>query len=506
MLFNSYEFILLFFPVVFATFHSLTRHKRYRPAMLWLVAASLFFYSWQNPAYLLLLLASITANFATSHMLVYRDSARWRQCWLILGIIGNLLPLAFYKYADFILQNLQTIGLLQERERTSPALPLAISFFTFQQIAFLTDTYRTGKAQKNFLEYTFCVSFFPHLIAGPLIYYREFIEQLTKGRQHLLVPDNIIRGFILFILGLSKKVLIGDMLGNIIQPAFDSSAGPTGAFDAWAGSILFGFQIYFDFSAYSDMAIGLAYMMGLKLPVNFDSPYQSITYREFWRRWHVTLFRFFRDHVYRPLQGHEPSPARRFALTFLVFFLSGLWHGAAWTFIAWGLANWALVVLNDLWLMLPGIRHTLQHVPSIIRIFIGRSFVFICMSWTFMLFRSPDFSRAWDFLRLAFSAAHTQDSSIASFIETTTTFAFIHELTSLSAITLICTGIILLLALVWGFPNAVRLTLSHDDYYHEEQRSFKFSYTMPWCIFIAILLWASLLGLPSATKFIYFQF
>lgn len=507
MLFNSYDFILVFFPAVFLGYYWLTKQQYYRAAMHWLVLSSFVFYSWQIPAHTFVLLLSIIFNFCIGNLLVAKTNPNWQKLLLSIGVIGNLVPLAYFKYAGFILENLHSFGLLDELRIQELILPLAISFFTFQQIAFLADTYRTGKAHKDFLEYVFCVVFFPHLIAGPLIYYREFLEQLRQGNQRALITDNIVRGSLLFTLGLAKKILLGDQLGAIVKPVFDGEVGPACAFDAWMGSFLFGFQIYFDFSAYSDMAIGLGYMFGLKLPVNFDSPYQAVTYREFWRRWHVTLFRFFRDHIYLPLKGNTSSQARVFILTFLVFFLSGLWHGAAWNFIVWGVANWAIVVLNDIWLNLPGMPKILSGIPRTVKTIIGRLFVFLAMSWTFMVFRSPDFSRVNDFLNMAFGNKEIGNSIVLRAVEESSLFSLAHQLTALPVMGYLLGITAGMLALAWFCPNAVRFMLAHDQSYSAEPSSkICFRYSIGWGAFLAMILCAALLGIPSTTKFIYFQF
>lgn len=498
MLFNSYEFLFLFLPCVFAIHRILLKYHAPLPCILgWLCTASLFFYSWWRPEYLLLLSTSLAFNYGIARCLKQSTRQIFRKLALTTGTLLNVFLLAYFKYTGFLLLNLTEIGLWHDPV-PDITLPLAISFFTFQQIAYLVTCYREPESTCSLLEHVFFISFFPHLIAGPIVYKNELVDQVRQGKLFTSTPLHWQQGLALFIIGLSKKLLIGDNIAPLIGPLYDTG-GPEGSYDAWLGSFLFGFQIYFDFSAYSDMALGLAALFGLKLPINFDSPYKATTYREFWRLWHVTLFRFLRDYIYIPLCPNAPSAAIKACLGFLVFLLSGLWHGAAWTFVAWGVLNWILVVINDVWIHFW--ERTGMTVSSVISQTVGRIYVFIAMSLTFMLFRSPDFKTAWTFLKTLFTSSDTMNSQIVSAIAQTRPAIFLSPSHDILAYTPLL-AVILLLILVWKAPNAVRYTL-HDDHPGPDKPMPSNAITAA-CL--GILAWMSIMSIPNSTQFLYFQF
>ena len=310
MLFSSLEFILGYLPVTLAVFYFARRVWGTRVALAWLTAASLFFYGWWNPAYLLLLVGSIGFNYIFRLWLSRPGSAR---LLLALGIGANLGLLGYFKYAGFFVAN---FGAVSGNGPTVEGivLPLAISFFTFQQIAYLIDAYRGQAGERNLLRYCMFVSFFPQLIAGPIVLHREMLPQLHSDRFGNLTARKLAVGGTIFILGLGKKVILADSLAGSADPIFDAAAGGATLtlLEAWIGALAFTFQIYFDFSGYSDMAIGLAYMFGLRLPINFDSPYKAGSIIDFWRRWHMTLSRFLRDYLYIPLGGNRKGEGRRY--------------------------------------------------------------------------------------------------------------------------------------------------------------------------------------------------
>lgn len=498
MLFNSYEFLLLFLPGVFLTHRLLLLSGASTQLLLvWFCVTSSFFYAWWEPHYLLLLYSSLLLNFSCVQVLRQPIRTYIRKGTLAAGVMANLGLLAYFKYTGFILTNLQQTGLWHDPV-PNIVLPLAISFFTFQQIAYLVTCYRDPQNSCSLLEHIFFITFFPHLIAGPIVYKNELVDQVRDGRLAAATARHWQQGLSLFIIGLSKKLLIGDNIAWLINPLYDHG-GPTGSLDAWLGSILFGFQIYFDFSAYSDMALGLAYLFGLRLPINFDSPYQATHYREFWRRWHVTLFRFLRDHVYIPLRHEKHGQLAKILLTLLVFFLSGLWHGAAWTFVAWGVINGILVILNDKWLLLCDRR--LLTIPDWIKTALGRSFVLIAMSLTFMLFRAPDFHTATAFLSHLFSAADITNSQLLATAKTTS-WGFLLPSSDITLATALCMLCALLAWLVWCAPNAVRYSL--DDYHTPSVT--RMPNTKHIAIALGLLAWCSIMAIPASTSFLYFQF
>jgi alginate O-acetyltransferase complex protein AlgI len=333
MLFSSIGFIFGFLPIVLATFHVLIGLGRTDAAKLWLIAASVVFYGNFIPIHLLLLGTSTVTNFLIGRLLLSNPS----RTILTLGLIFNLAILATFKYADFLVTNvnallglgLPTFGIV---------LPLALSFFTFQKIAYLIDVYREGAPRYSFRDFVLFVVFFPQLIAGPIVHHRQIMPQISRlgiGRDRQL---DVAVGATAFVLGLFKKVGVADSLAAYADSTFGAAGRgvPLDLLTAWVGVVAFALQIYFDFSGYSDMALGLGRMFGIQLPVNFLSPYKSTSIIEFWRRWHITLSEFLRNYLYIPLGGNRHGMVRRYANLWIVMLLGGLWHGANWTFVVWG--------------------------------------------------------------------------------------------------------------------------------------------------------------------------
>ncbi len=359
MLFNSSEFIFFFLPITWLGFFGIGRYSHHRVAIAWLVGASLFFYSWWNPAYLGLILFSILFNYAAGTVLSQHmaqgpsglggASSATGKALLGFGVGVNLALLGYFKYANFFVDNLNAVA------RTDFVLgpillPLAISFFTFQQIAYLVDTYRGETREYNFLHYCLFVTFFPQLIAGPIVHHREMLPQFARDTVYRINPRCLLIGCTVFGIGLFKKMM-ADSVAVFATPMFDAAETGLGVtfFDAWAGSLAYTLQLYFDFSGYSDMAIGLGNMFNIRLPLNFHSPYKANNIIDFWRRWHMTLSRFLRDYLYIPLGGNKKGRARRYVNLMATMLLGGLWHGAAWTFVVWGGLHGVYLVVNHGW-------------------------------------------------------------------------------------------------------------------------------------------------------------
>ena len=346
MLFNSYGFIFAFLPLALAGFFIAGRWGR-AAATAWLLLASVFFYGWWNPRFVGLLAASIVFNFAVARCILAAPPAgKRRRAWLWGGVGVDLAALAYFKYANFFLDNLAP-----GHAHLDVVLPLGISFFTFTQIAFLVDASRGQVDRVEPLRYGLFVTFFPHLIAGPLYHHSQVIPQLRAPGW--LRPDaaNLQAGLYYFVIGLFKKAVVADSLSPIADLVFNGAAQGQ-RFDglsALLGVLAFTFQLYFDFSGYSDMAIGLARMLNVRLPLNFASPYRAASIIDFWRRWHITLSAFLRDYLYIPLGGNRHGKARRHVNLMATMLLGGLWHGAAWTFVAWGAAHGAFLVVNHAW-------------------------------------------------------------------------------------------------------------------------------------------------------------
>ena len=352
MLFNSYPFILIFLPITLFVFFRIGAWGHHRIAISWLVAASLFFYGWWNPAYLGLLIGSVLFNYSVGIGLASGSSETrlGKKGLLIAGIAGNLAAIGYFKYANFFV-NAANQGLGTEYHLAPIILPLAISFFTFQQIAYLVDVYRGETREHHFLQYCLFVTFFPQLIAGPIVHHKEMLHQFAKDSLYKFKHENVSVGLTIFFIGLFKKVIIADTVAQFSTPVFNAAAAGTDItfFEGWGAALAFTFQLYFDFSGYSDMAIGLGRMFGVRLPLNFNSPYKATNIIDFWRRWHMTLSRFMLDYLYIPLGGNQKGPVRQYMNLIITMLLGGLWHGAGWTFVIWGGLHGVYLFINHAW-------------------------------------------------------------------------------------------------------------------------------------------------------------
>jgi alginate O-acetyltransferase complex protein AlgI len=350
MLFNSLTFIFAFLPIVWIVFVVVSRAGGHA-AVAWVCLASLVFYGYNSLYFLAVLLASVTANFVAARALLRLTSSLGRRALLALIVAGNLLVLGYFKYANFFAENvLNRFGFDFVFD---VALPLGISFYTFQKIALMVDIYRSDVKDVRPLDYVFFISFFPQLIAGPIVHYKEVVPQLGAFRRDR--NADLVAGLSMFIIGLFKKVVIADSAAVPATRFFDAvAAGAAPGFgDAWFAALCYGLQIYFDFSAYSDMAVGLGRMFGIDLPINFASPYKASSIIEFWRRWHITLSRFLRDYVYIPLGGGRHGAAQRSVNLFATMIIGGAWHGAAWAFVVWGALHGSFLLLNHAWRKTP---------------------------------------------------------------------------------------------------------------------------------------------------------
>ncbi|MEA4924902.1 MAG: MBOAT family protein [Syntrophomonadaceae bacterium] len=350
MLFNSYEYIFLFLPVSLIIYFVLNKFTATSSwSILWLVLTSLFFYSWWNPVYLPLILISMAVNYLVGLALVNSsNSSRFSpKSILIIGISFNLLLLGYFKYTDFLITNINQF-ISADFPLRHIILPLGISFFTFTQIAYLVDAYRSEAKEYKPANYALFVTFFPHLLAGPILHHKEMMPQFESRENKTLNYKNLAEGVFLFFIGLFKKVIIADTLAQAANFGFDT-ASSLSLIEAWVTSLSYTFQLYFDFSGYTDMAIGSALMFNIRLPLNFNSPYKSLSIQEFWRRWHITLGRFLRQYIYIPLGGNRTREANIYRNLMITFLLGGLWHGAGWTFVFWGFLHGAGLVMQRIW-------------------------------------------------------------------------------------------------------------------------------------------------------------
>lgn len=395
MLFNSYSFIFLFLPLTLAVFWILQDRQGVRPALGWLVLASLAYYGWWEPKYLGLILVSVGVNYGLGQALA---RARAGKPLLVLGVTVNLAGLLWFKYAGFLVVNLnQVVG--TDYHLGEIVLPLAISFFTFQQIAYLVDIHRGATPAGDLLHYLLFVTFFPQLIAGPVVQQSEMLPQYRSPHPASHRAEHLAVGLSIFVLGLFQKVVLADGVAAYVAPVFE--AADEGAvitfFEAWGGALSYTYQIYFDFSGYSDMAIGLACMFGFRLPVNFNSPYQATGIIDFWRRWHMTLSRFLKYYLYIPLGGNRRGHARHLINLLLTMVLGGLWHGAGWNFVIWGAWHGIFLVLNTLWRSLRS-GWTGQPAPRWERA-LGAALTFVLVVLVWIFFRAETLAGALGILR-----------------------------------------------------------------------------------------------------------
>ncbi|OYO27858.1 MBOAT family protein [Janthinobacterium sp. PC23-8] len=384
MLFNSWIFLLGFLPVTLAGFFLLGRRSPFMSAA-WLAGASLFFYGWWDLRYVPLLLASICFNYGCSTWLASGPAWR-RKAVLTAAVCANLALLGYYKYAGFLVASVAHL-LAQPLPVLQVILPVGISFFTFTQIAFLVDTYRGQVRERRFVHYLLFVTYFPHLIAGPVLHHKEMMPQFADRKVFRLSAENMAVGASIFLIGLAKKVLLADNLAPFAGALFNQPGEPS-LLIAWSGVLAYAFQLYFDFSGYSDMAIGLSRLFGVKLPLNFDSPYKAANIAQFWRRWHMTLSRFLRDYLYIPLGGNRHGGARRYLNLMITMVLGGLWHGAGWNFLIWGFLHGVFLGIHGAWSSL-----RLSSQSTAWKIFAtALTFVAVCTAWVF--FRAPDLASA----------------------------------------------------------------------------------------------------------------
>lgn len=405
MLFNSYIFIFLFLPVTLLGWYILNHFKAYEPAKLFLAGMSLWFYGYFNVYYLGVIVASILGNYLISYFVQFFNNRKISRIGLILGLVLNLGFLFYFKYYDFFFENINMVFHTSFHLKYI-ILPLGISFFTFQQLSFIIDRC-SGKAEHySFVNYLTFVTFFPQLIAGPIVLYKEMMPQFEDESNRRPNADNFAKGIVLFTIGLGKKVLLADTLALPVNFGFEQTA-----FLDTPSTLLvilaYTFEIYFDFSGYSDMAKGLGKMFNIELPVNFDSPYKACSVKELWQRWHMTLSRFFIQYVYIPLGGSRKGKMRTILNTFLVFFLSGLWHGANWTYVAWGTMQGLLVIWDNLGIV--GVKGSSEKVPAKIFIprWMGWIFTFGFFNLSLFFFRSESMADAFQMFRNIFAFKNT---------------------------------------------------------------------------------------------------
>jgi alginate O-acetyltransferase complex protein AlgI len=401
MVFSSYLFLFYFLPLALALYYASPRRLKH----FVLTVLSYVFYGWANPLFVILLFVSTLIDYIVGLRIARTDDLSARRRWLAASLTSNLSLLGFFKYYNFGVDNLnalaQATGLeaLGVDSALRVTLPLGISFYTFQSMSYTWDVYRGhAHAIRNFIDFACFVSMFPQLVAGPIIRFSEIADQL-KSRTHTI--EKFARGVTFFSIGLAKKVLLANPCGKIADLAFD--AGSLHPIDAWYGVTAYAFQIYFDFSGYSDMAIGLGLMLGFMFAKNFDSPYISQSITEFWRRWHISLSTWLRDYLYVPLGGNRKGPVRTYINLFVVMLLGGLWHGASWNFVVWGGLHGSLLAFERA----QGKEAPYTRLPRPLRMAI--TFVLVLIGGVF--FRAADLPSAWRYLQAMFGVGVPSDGA-----------------------------------------------------------------------------------------------
>ncbi|MBP0004272.1 MAG: MBOAT family protein [Cyanobacteria bacterium SBC] len=493
MLFNSYVFIFVFLPVAILGFFTLSQWIGKTVAKLWLTVASFIFYGHWNVVYVPLLIVSISLNYITGNAISKAvPGGRSSKFLLGFGVVANLGIIGYYKYANFFVDSANHIFKSQFL-LSDILLPLAISFYTFTQIAYLVDAYRgeTRNTRYSFLDYSLFVVFFPQLIAGPILRHNELIPQLKQRKTFIFSCKNFGLGLVLFSLGLSKKVLIADNIAPWISPIFNH-AEIASFIESWVGALSYTFQLYFDFSGYSDMAIGLGLMFNINLPINFNSPYKAVSIVDFWRRWHITLSNFLRDYLYISLGGNRHGSMRRYLNLFITMLLGGLWHGAGWTFVLWGGLHGVYLAINHFWKTLR--FQLLKSVGSTI------SFIAVVAGW--VLFRSNTISDAIHLLKSMFGLnGIVLPGEAGGKLSVLTNLGF--ELRSWNELTLlpdlygkkvlVFGALFALWIVVTQFPNTQQILQNVKP-----QRV--------WAIGLGLLSALCLLSLNRVSEFLYFQF
>lgn len=483
MLFNSYIFVLLFLPLCLVGYFTLNHFKKYSLAHGFLFGMSLWFYAYFNISYLLIILLSIVLNYGLYLLIEKLRGTKGCKIAMLVAVLANVGILIYFKYMDFFISNINavfgtSIGLLHI------TLPLGISFFTFQQISFIVDAYRGEIPNYSFLQYACFVAYFPQLIAGPIVTHDELVPQLLDESKKKFNSDNFAQGLYMFTFGLAKKVLLADTFGDIVAYGF-TTLNQLSSITALIVMLSYTIQIYFDFSGYCDMAIGIGKMMNIDLPLNFNSPYKALTITEFWDRWHMTLTRFFTKYVYIPLGGSRKGNIRTYVNIMIVFLASGFWHGASWNFVFWGLCHGIFMVITRAFKSFFDKLHPVFNWVL--------TFSFVNVMWVF--FRAETFSQAVTLLKTLVSWNFSFDSLFIEMFR----LAELKKVLSIFRIEdrypafLITAFFLVAFVLILGCSNA-----------YEKMKKFKPT-LFNWIITIFLFTWC-VFSFAGISEFLYFNF
>lgn len=477
MVFSSYIFICLFLPIVVSIYYGLAKMKSDVWQKCFLVLSSLYFYGYYNIVYLLLILISIVVNYVVATLISRFDenNEKCKKTFLVLGIVFNVGLIGYFKYYDFFVENINHIfgtDIVQK----NILLPLGISFFTFQQLSFLISVYKKEESIGSVLDYCVFVTFFPQLVAGPIVLYSEMIPQFQEKSRRYFNSENFVKGIYFFSIGLFKKAVIADSLAVFADNGF--TLKNMGFAAGWATALSYTLQIYFDFSGYSDMAIGLGWMFNIELPFNFLSPYKSRSISEFWRKWHITLGRALSMYIYKPLGGNRKGLFFTCVNLMITFLISGLWHGAAWTFVAWGALHGIFVVIERIF------SDRLEKIPNAIRT--GITFMIVNALW--VLFRAESFEAALAVWKGMISFGNIRISELAYItIDNTINFP-----ASVDYIHVVGTLLILLILVFYTRNSVERMQVSVSK--------------QKYALFVALTFTIAMIAVGRNSVFIYFNF
>lgn len=476
MIFSTYEFTLIFLPITFLGYFIINRFQYNSLAKLWLVMASLVFYAQGSPDFYPMFIFSVFGNYVIGTTLsrMEEESKVQRKIILTIGILANVALLGYYKYTDFFIEN---VNLIAKTEFTLQriVLPIGISFFTFQLIAFLVDSYRGETKDYNILDYLLFITFFPQLIVGPIVHHKEMVTQFENPKNSRINYNNIALGLFIFSIGCAKKMMIADYLTTDAQSFFSGIDGKMPLFQSWFYSIEYTVSYYFDLSGYADMAIGLGYMFNIVIPQNFNSPYKADNFQEYWKRWHMTLSRFLSAYIFRSVYKRGNKYRNYYIATMVTFFVSGFWHGAGWNFIVWGIVNGALVCIAAYYT-----RKNIK-LPYILGVMV--TFLFVIL--TRVLFVSSSFGEAWLVYKSMFDIRVIFSTGVSTFFANIG--AFVAENYQMALLLLAGLGI------CWFAPNTQTIT-----------KDFKLNKRT--LLYAAILLGVCIANMDKVVQFLYFQF
>lgn len=482
MLFNSVEFLFIFFPIALIGFSFLVFYSN-SMVTLWLSCASIIFYAYWSIDDLPILLVSITTNYMFGKMIIKSWGRNVKGRLLVLAIFFNLAMIGYFKYAQFAIEMVRLLGF--DFDARKILLPIGISFYTFTQIAFLVDAYRGLVTDMSFKKYMLFVTYFPHLIAGPILHHKEMIKQFHG---YSIKSEHVAVGLTFLIIGLFKKVVLADSAAVWVDPVF--KVPDISAIQAWAGVVAYTFQIYFDFSGYCDMAIGISYCFGIRLPINFNSPYKATSIIDFWRRWHITLSRFLKDYLYVPLGGNRFGAIRRYRNLLATMLVGGLWHGAGWSFIVWGALHGTFLIINHAWIN----TANKLGVPSDAtwRSVLGGPLTFTSVVVAWVFFRAETIDEAIRLVKAMFFANGVFPSGS------------VNQAQNIQLLVLL----LLLGGICWLLPNTQEFMCRHSaTIEHSNCRQHLFwTGNFPNALLIAMLAVTSFVMMGDYSPFLYFQF